>query len=151
MFDGSVWTQIASNVGSVGTMEIYNNELYVAGTFSLMESVTASNIAKWDGQNWSPVGAGISNTSGVSTFVKCLYNYNGELYVGGGFNTAGGISANNIAKWDGVNWLPLSTGLSLAGGGVMCMAEFNCELMIGGSISGTKRTTVNRVAEFNGK
>ena len=25
----------------------------------------------------------------------------GSLYAGGGFTTAGGVAANNIAKWDG--------------------------------------------------
>ena len=29
------------------------------------------------------------------------------LYVGGLFETIGGVAANNIAKWDGATWSPL--------------------------------------------
>lgn len=149
MFDGSTWSQIASNAIGVNAMKIYNRELYLGGSFSSIEGVAANKIAKWDGLNWSAVGTGISNAAGMS--VNDLYVYNGELYVGGFFNTAGGISANNIAKWNGVNWSSLSVGLASSNGsGVKCFADFNCELMIGGYISGTKGTTVNRVAEFNG-
>jgi len=33
------------------------------------------------------------------------------LYVGGAFDTAGGVEAKNIAKWDGSSWSPLGSGL----------------------------------------
>ena len=32
----------------------------------------------------------------------------GNLNVGGSFASAGGVAANNIAKWDGVNWSGLN-------------------------------------------
>lgn len=35
------------------------------------------------------------------------------LYAGGSFTTAGGVAANNIARWDGVKWSPLGSGISL--------------------------------------
>ena len=34
----------------------------------------------------------------------------GNLYVGGNFTTAGGVTVNNIAKWDGTAWFALGTG-----------------------------------------
>jgi len=33
------------------------------------------------------------------------------LYAGGWFTTAGGVSAERIAKWDGASWSPLGTGV----------------------------------------
>jgi len=33
-----------------------------------------------------------------------------ELYTGGGFTTAGGNPASNIARWDGANWSALGSG-----------------------------------------
>jgi hypothetical protein len=53
-------------------------------------------------QSWSPVGPGIGSSSYHS--IKSFASYNGELYVGGYFTTAGGIPANNIAKWNGNSW-----------------------------------------------
>ena len=36
----------------------------------------------------------------------------GNLYAGGDFTTAGGVSANHIAKWDGTNWSALGSGMN---------------------------------------
>ena len=35
-----------------------------------------------------------------------------NLWAGGYFSTAGGVSANNIAKWDGTAWSALGTGMN---------------------------------------
>jgi hypothetical protein len=45
-----------------------------------------------------------------------------DLYAGGTFTTAGGSTANYIAKWDGTTWNPLGSGMNnyvyaLAGSG----------------------------------
>jgi len=47
---------------------------------------------------WSAVGGGTNGD------VYSLAVYNGELYAGGTFNMAGGISANYIARWNGTSW-----------------------------------------------
>ena len=36
----------------------------------------------------------------------------GNLYAGGDFTTAGGVSANCVAKWDGSAWRALGSGLN---------------------------------------
>ncbi len=36
----------------------------------------------------------------------------GNLYAGGDFTTAGGVSANHIAKWDGSAWSALGPGMN---------------------------------------
>lgn len=36
----------------------------------------------------------------------------GNIYVGGTFTTAGGVSANRIAKWDGSAWSALGSGMN---------------------------------------
>jgi len=50
-------------------------------------------------QTWSPVGSG-------TTFgqVESMCVYNGELYVGGYFNSMGGIPVNSLARWNGTTW-----------------------------------------------
>ena len=53
-----------------------------------------------------------------------------NLYVGGGFTTAGGLPANHIAKWDGRTWSTLGSGLD---GGVNALAVDGAgHLFVGG-------------------
>ena len=49
----------------------------------------ANNIARWDGSSWSALG------SGVNGYVTALAMLGNDLFVGGGFTTAGGIAATN--------------------------------------------------------
>lgn len=147
-YDGNTWTTIASNYIGGHDMGCYNGDLYVAGIFSSIENIAVNNIAKWNGQVWSPVGAGVT---GGNNWINALAVYNGELYVGGHFTTAGGVSASNIASWNGTSWSVPPQGLSSwAGNGVSSLIEFNCELMIRGSITGTVGVTVNHIAQYNG-
>jgi hypothetical protein len=48
----------------------------------------------------------------MNSYVFALAVSSGGLYAGGGFSTAGGISANKIAKWNGSVWSALGSGLS---------------------------------------
>jgi hypothetical protein len=52
--------------------------------------------------NWSALGAGVNN--GVNGPVRALALSGTDLYVGGLFTKAGGVSANRIAKWNGSAW-----------------------------------------------
>ena len=36
----------------------------------------------------------------------------GNLYAGGSFTSAGGVSAKNVAKWDGARWSALGSGMN---------------------------------------
>jgi hypothetical protein len=53
--------------------------------------------------------AGANN--GLNDWVLAIGNNDDELYVGGQFTLAGGISANSIAKWDGTHWSSLGSGI----------------------------------------
>jgi len=49
----------------------------------------------------------------MDNFVYALAaDASGNLYVGGSFTTAGGRTANHIAKWDGTSWSSLGSGVS---------------------------------------
>jgi hypothetical protein len=52
------------------------------------------------------------------------------LYVGGEFVTAGNINANNIARWDGHEWLSLNDGL--IDGPCRSLAVYETDLYAGG-------------------
>ncbi len=59
-----------------------------------------------------------------------------NLYVGGMFTTAGGVSATNIAKWDGTTWSTLGSGLSGTFAQVLAMAmSGTTELFVSGNFT----------------
>lgn len=54
---------------------------------------------------WSPLGAGLGDTG-----YEMAFDASGSLYVCGDFITAGGVTVNHVAKWDGCAWSALGTG-----------------------------------------
>jgi len=118
-WDGSSWSALVGPSGtgadgSVDSLAVYDDgtgeALYVGGWFTTAGGVTANNIARWDGSAWSAL-VGPSGT-GTDDDVESLAVYDdgtGEaLYVGGYFTTAGGVTVNSIARWDGSDWSALS-------------------------------------------
>jgi len=118
--------------------------------------VTANNIARWDGSDWS-VLVGPSGT-GTDNNVYSLGVYDdgtGEaLYAGGSFTTAGGVTANNIARWDGSTWSalvgPSGTGTNSA---VYALAVSDdgtgSALYLGGSFTTAGGVWVDYVAKWD--
>lgn len=92
-------------------------------------------------QSWSPLGAGLNGS------VYALAEYNGELYAGGVFTTAGGGPANYIAKWNGTAWTPVGTGMNSI---VYALAVCNGELFAGGAFTSAGGAPANYIAKWNG-
>lgn len=86
--------------------------LYVGGDFTQAGPIAAANIARWDGNSWSPVGIG---TTGLAR-AMLVHDEDGvgpgreALYVGGLFQLSGGLQTNYIARWDGQAWSGLDKG-----------------------------------------
>lgn len=100
---------------------------------------------------WAALGTGMNNS--VNALVV---GPDGSLYAGGAFTTAGGVTVNGVAKWDGVNWNALTSGGSpgVAGGGspqVLALAvAADGTLYVGGNFTTAGSTTVNNIAKWNG-
>lgn len=86
-------------------MCIFNGDLIVAGNFKKAGGQNVYGIARWDGNQWYPMGAGFNST------VYGVGVYNGELYAGGDFTGSGSTPLTALAKWDGASWV--SPGFSL--------------------------------------
>jgi len=145
-FDGSSWHTYPS-IDPTGTyvnaIAIYNSELYIAGNFNA--GFGKADIVKYDGTNWVSVGGGFT---GGNTWVRDLRIYQGSLYVGGYFQTAGGDPGNNIAIWNGTSWSQPANGVMPAS--VEEMHEFNDELYVGGQINNASGIPVLNIAKWNG-
>lgn len=116
-WDGRNWQALGLGVGDAPFTTVYallndgHGNLYVGGSFETAGEIDAHNIARWDGNTWHTLGAGVNGT------VRSLaLDEAGNLYVGGSFTMAGASDAANVAKWDGNNWSALGEGLTFVGG-----------------------------------
>jgi hypothetical protein len=125
--------------------------LYVCGQFTTAGGVGAANIAKWDGRVWSALDAELTGGQYPSISALAL-DASGNLYVGGGFDSVGGVSATNIAKWDGKAWSALSSGVwggyTLAVSALALDASGN--LYVGGSFTNAGGLRANNIAKWSG-
>jgi trimeric autotransporter adhesin len=111
------WSPLANGTdGTISATCVFNDELYVGGTFTTAGNIQASNIAKWNGKQWLALG------SGFDASVNAICVYNGELYAGGMFTASGTEATSHIAKWNGTAWIPVGTGID---GRVSAMVVFN--------------------------
>ena len=159
-WDGSTWSPVASGVdGSVDALAVFDDgsgggpALYAAGGFTIAGGVRANSVAKWDGKSWSPLGEG---TDGTVTTLVVFDDSSGAgpaLYAGGGFTTAGDLTVNRIAKWDGSTWSPLGSGID---GSVFALSVFDDgsgdgpALYAGGGFENAGGVTANRIAKWDG-
>jgi hypothetical protein len=96
-------------------------------------------------QSWYPVNPGQD-----TTFMWCTYKdtITGFTYIGGQFKSFAGISANNIIKWDGTQWLPVGDGFN---GRVRNIGKYKGDIIASGAFdsSGTTRFTMP-IAKLSG-
>jgi hypothetical protein len=96
-FDGQSFTEINidNNIGNLLSLDHFNNQLYVS---------TSNGLFKYINSTWQ-------NCSGITVSDPKIYDievYNNELYAIGNFNSIGGITVNNIAKYNGNNWINIT-------------------------------------------
>ena len=146
-WNGSSWTRLAQiPAGYPQVLGVHNNELILGGLFSQVvdaggASVPAGNIARFDGAAWHALG------SGTSDIVLALATYDGELYAGGDFNTAGGVAAHKIARWNGSAWSALGAGTNF---GVAALVPYAGQLAVGGVFTSAGGQAANYVATWDG-
>jgi trimeric autotransporter adhesin len=146
-WNGSNWSSIGtlSEYSAAYALEIYNNELYIGGFIDSINGTNADNLIKWDSNSLSPVANGVSGgvfpTSVIS--LEAIGNY---LFVGGNFDNASGVSANNIAKWDGTSFSNLETGTDNQ---IYCLEKFHDKLIAGGIFTHAGSESTNYIAAWD--
>ena len=156
-WDGSSWSALDSgmsgdaNGDAVYALAFSGSTLFAGGLFSSAGYSPASYIAQWDGSSWAEVGFGGSVGGSVDTSVYALAASGGNLYVGGGFTTVGGITANNIAVWNGSSWSALGSGIDgSVYSQVFALAVSGSDLYVGGGFTTAGGIRANNIAKWDG-
>ena len=155
-WNGSAWSPLGAGCSArVDALAVLpNGDLVAGGEFTSAGGVPASRLARWNGTSWSAFGD-LSSSSFFPRATALAVADNGDLLVGGLFDSVGGIAAEDVARWNGVAWSAIGSGLGAwsSGGSLVALAAGP-----GGRIvAGGWFTTVpaggfpgNGVAEWNG-
>lgn len=133
-FSNGSWSGLLTGLtGGQGTprvMTVFNNELIVAGAFTMANGATANQIARWNGASWSTFGSGFSG--GIAPFnigASALLVHENTLYAAGNFTFSGNTPLGFVARWNGNTWDSLNGG---ADAPVLALASFEGAVVAGG-------------------
>jgi len=159
-WDGASWSEVGGGLLNIseGAQTVYclavsGTNLYVGGDFTTANGTTTSarGLVKWDGENWSEIGSGV--TVGYTPKVICMELANDNIYVGGTFISVSGgtIGISGITKWDGVKWNAIGEGIA-AEAQVSSIRVKGTDVYAGGYFTRVSGTTipVNYLAKFDG-
>ncbi len=143
---GGVKNNLPSSPPSVHSIISYNSRITISGYFKRSNSTVLNSISYWDNSNWNPMGIGVwwpltsQPNDSAGGGAGGLVEYNSKLYIAGAFIGAGGTNindtshyANNIAKWDGNDWNPLTQAGDGFNNGIGSIFVYKGNLYIGGS------------------
>lgn len=103
--ENGVWRAITASSGSGALMVALagpDGLIYFGGNFTNWDGTAAADyIATYN----PATGAFAAVGTGTDALVNCMaFDAAGNLYIGGAFTTAGGVTCRGVAMWDGSNW-----------------------------------------------
>ncbi len=131
----------------VCALTIYNGKLIAGGIFEAAGDKVTHDLAAWDGNTWTPLAVHFEQEYYPDPRVYALAVYNGDLIVGGLFDSVDGLPVNNIAAWNGSEWDSLGAGVS---GNVYALAVYDNQLIVGGWFYEAGGLAVKGVVSWNG-
>ena len=127
-----------SSGGDINAIVRSGPNIYVGGDFDSAGGVPASNVARWDGTHWHPLGDGLDG------IVHALFFWYGDLHAGGEFQNP----APHIAKYWAGEWHQV--GVGDFDDVVRCFIDFRGELWVGGDFEKIGDQEIAYMASFDG-
>ena len=154
-WDGTAWWPVGSGVSgfpplaqvrALATMP--NGDVVLGGSYLQATPGPFTTVVRWNGAVWSTLGLGLDGIS--DPIVEALTVMpNGDLVAGGWFaSSGGGAPLNNIARWDGVTWSPLGSGVNSRVNALHVRP--NGDLVAGGFITSAGGVAANHIARWDG-
>ena len=133
-WDGVAWINEIQTNGPVQSLQVWDNDLYAGGDFSLAGNVAVAGIAGWNGEDCFSLGTGVTHPNGNPMSVYAMTTYENDLIAGGNFYLAGDELVFHLARWNGTEWSAVSDSLGSAGShyGVYSLASHENHLFAGG-------------------
>lgn len=107
---------------TLNAVTVFDGKLIVGGQFDFAAETAANHIAAWNGFRWESLGDGVRSSENydcIEAEVNALVVHEGDLFVGGSFDTAGDANAELVARWNGSDWSAVGSGIT----GVRCTAK----------------------------
>ncbi|MBC8160267.1 MAG: hypothetical protein H7Z42_03525 [Roseiflexaceae bacterium] len=113
-WDGTAWSSLRTDllfsdppedfINAVGVLP--DGRVFIGGDFNDGGEPLLSNIGIWDGTRWRGTGLGLEDGPGFlgADSYAVAVNAQGQVFVGGEFETLGGLPFRHIAMWDGNDW-----------------------------------------------
>jgi trimeric autotransporter adhesin len=148
LYSGNKWLLVDNLLDNpIQDIEIWNSKVFVGGEFDKAGLFPAGKVAYWDG-DWHPMQGGLSSSNpAATTEVLAIKSSVDAVYVGGYFNFAGTTPANFIARWDGVDWSSLGSGLNER---VSSIETDGSNVYAGGSFTDAGGQPASHIAKWNG-
>ena len=143
-WDGATWEALGTGLQE-GPFDlvVVGSDVYASGEFTdAGGNPDADYIAKWNGSSWEAVGTPLTNGPFIVS-VDIMVFADTILYIAGEFQDAGGDpNADGVAKWNGVSYEGLGSGLGTYPGEtirgfVRDMAAVGTDLYVGGIFENT--------------
>jgi hypothetical protein len=124
-------TGIAGFFNRVNNLVIFNDVLYLIGSFLTADGIPTSMIASWNGSIYTPLLGGLTSGGFVEGYRMQVFD--GKLWAVGNFEFAGPLTVKDVAQWDGTNWSKTGVGAFHPGGSeVRVIQEYKGDLIVGG-------------------
>lgn len=154
-WDGEDWSPLGGGVqqatlpGQVHAIATQGTNVFVGGVFTRAGTVNALNIARWNGSEWAPLGAGIGGPGAVVRALTIAPD--GSLYAGGFFTTAGGNAVTHLARWDGLQWSAAGSVTANSGPAeVRALATLGNDVYVGGAFNHIGGIATVGIGRWNG-
>ncbi len=138
----NVWAKLGGDFTNIGgapviaSLVVQNGQLFAGGAFTNVNHATIHHLARWDGDQWQPVG---NITNGP---IGAMVSDGTNLFIGespAGFQ----VNGRTVKRWDGHQWSTLADQVN---NGITALAWAEGDLYAGGGFTRIGTLAANRIA-----